>query len=94
VQPLFDVGDRYGALYAKMLALLERLDSNELDRRQERRDAVDMLPAGTLASLWLDIDAADTLSAEPGDHRDAVDRHIRAIEDWLERLEDDHLKRD
>jgi hypothetical protein len=53
-----------------------------------------MLPAGTLASLWLDIDAADTLSAEPGAHRDAVDRHIRAIEDWLERLEDDHLKRD
>lgn len=94
VQPLFDVADRYGALYAKMLALLERLDSNEIDRRKERRDAVDMLPAGTLASLWLDIDAVDTLSAEPGAHRDAVDRHIRAIEDWLERLEDDHLKRD
>src|ERR1700692_797207 len=65
VQPLFDVADRYGALYAKMLALLERLDSNEIDRRKERRDAVDMLPAGTLASLWLDIDAVDTLSAEP-----------------------------
>ena len=94
VQPLFDVADRYGALYAKMLALLERLDSNEIDRRKERRDAVDMLPAGTLASLWLDIDAADTLSAEPGAHRDAVDQHIRTIEDWLGRLEDDHLKRD
>jgi hypothetical protein len=37
VQPFFEIGDRYGALYAKMLALLERLDSKELDRRQERR---------------------------------------------------------
>src|ERR1700759_5003935 len=27
VQPFFAIGDRYGALYAKMLALLERLDT-------------------------------------------------------------------
>jgi hypothetical protein len=32
VQPFFDISDRYGALYAKMLALLEHLDSKELDR--------------------------------------------------------------
>jgi uncharacterized protein len=91
VQPFFDIGDRYGALYAKMLALLERLDSKELDRRQERRDAVDMLPSGTLASLWLDIDASEEPSAAPDDHGDAVDRHIRAIEDWLRGLEEEHF---
>jgi hypothetical protein len=74
-----------------MLALLERLDSEEIGRRQERRDAVDLLPAGTLASLWLDIDAADQLSAAAGDHGDAVDRHIRAIQDWLDSLEDERF---
>jgi uncharacterized protein len=73
------------------LALLERLDSKELDRRQERRDAVNMLPSGTLASLWLDIDASEEPSAAPDDHGDAVDRHIRAIEDWLRGLEVVHL---
>lgn len=74
-----------------MLALLERFNSKELDRRQERRDAIDMLPSGTLASLWLDIDASDEPSAALHDQYDAVDRHIRAIEDWLGGLEEKHF---
>jgi Fe-S-cluster containining protein len=91
VQPFFEIGDRYGALYAKMLALLESLDSKELDRRQERRDAVDMLPAGALASLWVDIDASVGPADASGDLSDTVDRHIRAIDDWLHGLEAAHL---
>jgi hypothetical protein len=73
-----------------MLALLERLDSKELDRRQERRDAVDMLPAGTLASLWLTSTRPMSCRRRPA-IGDAVDRHIRAIEDWLPVVEDEHL---
>jgi Fe-S-cluster containining protein len=91
VQPFFEIGDQYGALYAKMLALLVRLDSKELDRRQERRDAADMLPAGALASLWVDIDASVGPAEASGDLSDTVDRHIRTIEDWLHGLEVVHL---
>jgi hypothetical protein len=37
-----------------------------------------------------DIDTSDELSARPA-IGDAVDRHIRAIEDWLPVVEDEHL---
>ena len=45
-----------------MVEMLGKLDPDELDRRPERRAAIDELPAGTKASMWVDIDAtiADT----------------------------------
>ena len=54
-RPFFHVGDRYSALYAKMLALLERLNSKELDCCQERRDAVDVPPVHHIHAIenWL-----------------------------------------
>jgi len=82
VQPFFNVGDRYGELYARMLEVLEEIDPSELDQRQERRDAIDELPAGSRASSFMDIDA--TLGdAAPEDFDEAVNDHIRSVEKWL-----------
>jgi hypothetical protein len=53
--------------------------------------AVDMLPAGVLASLWVDIDASVGPAEASGDLSNRVDCHIRAIEDWLHGLEVVHL---
>jgi hypothetical protein len=60
--PFFEMSERYGKLYQRMVALLEKLDPDELDRRPERRAAIDELPAGTQASMWVDIDATITAS--------------------------------
>lgn len=87
VQRFFEMSDRYGALYAKMLALLETLDPEELDRRKQRREAVDGLPPGTEASVWLDIDA--TVSSNLDDAlglEEAVTRHILSISAWIDRV--------
>jgi len=51
------MSERYGKLYQRMVDVLEKLDPDELDRRPERRAAVDELAAGTIASMWVDIDA-------------------------------------
>ena len=85
--PFFDMSERYGKLYQRMVDVLEKLDPDELDRRSERRAAVDELAAGTIASMWVDIDAtiADS-STNTGDQVSidkAIDRHIKAIEAWL-----------
>ena len=90
--PFFEISERYGKLYQKMLDLLERLDPEELDQRPERRAAIDELPAGTLASMWVDIDAtiADANSGTPDIEisiEEAVDSHIGAIEVWIGTLE-------
>jgi len=89
--PFFDMSERYGKLYQRMVDVLEKLDPDELDRRRERRAAVDELPAGTIASIWVDIDAT---IADPGPNSGdqvsidgAVDRHIKAVEAWLAALE-------
>jgi uncharacterized protein len=84
--PFFEMGDRYGSLYARMLSLLEALDPGELERRHVRREAVDELPFGTHASPWLDIDA--TLGEEgSGLNPDqAVLLHVQNIERALEEL--------
>jgi Fe-S-cluster containining protein len=88
--PFFEMSERYGKLYQKMVDMLEKLDPEELDRRSDRRAAIDELPAGTLASMWVDIEAAiaDTKSK----YRDvsieeAVDLHVAAIEAWIGTLE-------
>jgi Fe-S-cluster containining protein len=41
VGPFFAMGDRYGALYQRMVDVLESLDPEELGRRAARRDDVE-----------------------------------------------------
>ena len=44
------MGDRYGDLYDRMVAIMERIDpDDDPERRYERRLAVDELDIGTLA---------------------------------------------
>jgi hypothetical protein len=86
-KPFFEMSDRYGALYTRMVDLLQSLDPEEFDRRQERRGAVDNLPPGTLAFIWLDIDATDQLNTDrPVDMDHAVARHIRRIDAWIDQI--------
>jgi uncharacterized protein len=86
--PFFEMSERYGQLYQRMVGMLEKLDPDELDRRSERRAAIDELPAGTLASLWMDIDATvGGVSSTGTGIEDAVDFHIGTIEAWLDSLE-------
>jgi hypothetical protein len=88
--PFFDMSERYGKLYQRMVDVLEKLDPDELDRRSERRAAVDELPAGTIASMWVDVDATIDSDPNTGDQVSidgAVDRHIKALEAWLAGLE-------
>jgi len=88
--PFFEMSERYGRLYQKMVETLEKLDPSELERRADRRAAIDDLPAGTLASMWIDIEAA--IADAKSKYRDvsieeAVDLHIAAIEAWIGTLE-------
>jgi len=73
-----------------MIDMLEKRDPEELDRRSERRAEIDELPAGTLASVWMDIDAT-TGSLDLGNSpisgiEEAIAHHINAIEAWLNSL--------
>lgn len=56
VAPFFEMGDRYGAVYQRMVDRLESLDSDELKRRASRRNDVDDTKPGLAASPWIDID--------------------------------------
>ena len=89
--PFFDTSERYGKLYQRMVDVLKKLDPDELDRRSERRAAVDELPAGTIASMWVDVDAtiagSSPNTANQASIDEAVDRHIKALEAWLAGLE-------
>ncbi|MCK1641650.1 YkgJ family cysteine cluster protein [Bradyrhizobium sp. 157] len=87
--PFFEMSERYGKLYQAMVDLLEKLDPDELDRRPERRAAIDELPAGTLASMWVDIDL--TIAHANMNSRDqhvsveeAINIHIQSIEVWIQ----------
>ena len=85
--------ERYGKLYQRMVEILGKLDPDELDRRPERRAAIDELPAGTKASMWVDIDAtiADTNTTNHDQHvsvEKAIDLHVERIETWIRTLED------
>lgn len=92
--PYFAMADRYGALYDRMVAVLERLDPGEdVDRRAERRAEIDELDAGTLATAWFDVDA--TVGAYcrargrpvPTEIEALVELHLMAIDAWLEQIE-------
>ena len=72
-----------------MVDMLEKLGSDELDRRPERRAAIDELPAGTLATMWVDIDAtiAGANVGGQANIEEAVDLHIGAVEAWIRSFE-------
>jgi hypothetical protein len=86
--PFFEMSERYGKLYQKMVDMLEKLDPEELDRRSDRRAAIDELPPGKLASRWVDIDASVADAGGVSNLgiktiEEAIDGHIRTIEAWL-----------
>jgi Fe-S-cluster containining protein len=90
----FAMADRYGELYDRMVAVMERLDPEEdLERRAERRAEIDELEAGTLATAWFDVDAAVTTYCRerslpvPTRIEALVDLHLRAVNAWLDTLE-------
>ena len=91
--PYFAMGDRYGALYERMVALLERLEPDESERRAERRAEVNEMQAGTVATSFFDVDAtvgeycrARNLPV-PTEIDELVDFHIRAVNAWLDEFE-------
>ncbi len=90
VAPFFAMGDRYGAVYAKMIDKLESLDPDELQRRTDRRKQVEAMASGSAASPWIDIDktVAGFCDAKgrtaPGTIEGSVAMHIEAIELWVE----------
>jgi hypothetical protein len=83
------MGDRYGAVYAKMVDALEGVDPDELERRPDRRKNVEETAAGTAASPWIDIDKTVVSFCEtnrramPNDIESTVAMHIEAIESWV-----------
>ena len=91
--PYFAMGDRYGAVYERMVALLERMAPAENERRAERRAEVDEMDAGAVATSFFDVDAtvADYCRAEnlavPTEIDELIDFHIRALTVWLDELE-------
>jgi len=92
--PYFAMSDRYGKLYDRMVAIMERLDPDEdTDRRTERRADVDEMDAGTLATHWFDIDAAvgaycrERRLSVPTEIDALVDLHLAAVGAWLDGLE-------
>jgi hypothetical protein len=91
--PYFAMGDRYGALYERMVALLERLEPDESERRAERRAEVNEMQAGAVATSFFDVDAtvgeycrARNLPV-PTEIDELVDFHIRAVNAWLDEFE-------
>ena len=92
--PYFAMSGRYGELYDRMAAIMERIDPGEdVDRRTERRAEVDEMGAGTLATSWFDVDATvgaycrERALAVPGDIDALVDLHLKAVGAWLDALE-------
>ena len=88
------MADRYGELYDRMVAVLERLDpAEDVDRRTERRAEIDELDAGTLATAWFDVDATvaaycrERARPVPTAIEALVDLHLEAVGAWLDALE-------
>jgi hypothetical protein len=80
------MSERYGNLYQKMVDILEKLDPEELNRRSERRSAIDELSPGRLASMWVDVDATIPWRDDRLNIEEVVRQHIGAIEAWLDTL--------
>ena len=89
VAPFFEMGDRYGLVYQRMVDRLESIDPDELELRQSSRNDVDETEAGIAASPWIDIDKTITEFCKanrrpvPDDIEGAVAIHIEAIISWI-----------
>lgn len=90
----FALADRYGAIYDRMVEVLERFTPEEdVDRRAERRAEIDEMAAGTLATTWFDVDAIvinycrEHTMPVPADVDALVDLHLAALGRWLDWLE-------
>jgi uncharacterized protein len=92
-EPYFRNSDRYGVLYDKMLAILEKAAPDELDRRQGRREEIDELPVGSRASAFMDIDSMLRTSWQD-DPDDVVARHIQTVENWLQSADEEVSRTD
>ena len=92
VAPFFEMGDRYGAVYQRMVDRLESLDPDELERRPSRRNDVDETESGLAASHWIDIDKtiAEFCKANqrpmPADIAETTAMHIEALDSWIASL--------
>src|SRR5207253_2475897 len=92
LEPYFEMNERFTALYHRMVDVLSRLNEAEDHLRLERREAVNEMTPGALASSFLDVDATvwrychDHALEPPADTAGLMDLHIRAIEEWLDRL--------
>jgi Fe-S-cluster containining protein len=91
--PYFAMGDRYGELYDRMVAVLERLAPDEASRVGERRAEIDEMDVGSLASSFMDVDATVAAYCRewslpvPAEIDALVDLHIRAVDAWLTAFE-------
>jgi uncharacterized protein len=85
----FEMGDRYGAVYQRMIDRLASLDADELQRRPSRRNDVDQTEPGFAASPWIDIDKTVSEFCDanrrpvPDDIEGTVAIHIEALETWV-----------
>jgi Fe-S-cluster containining protein len=92
VAPFFEMGDRYAAIYQRMLDVLESLDSDELEKRSDRRKDVEETASGIAASPWIDIDKTVAAFCKanrrpiPDDIGGVVAVHIEAINAWIASL--------
>jgi hypothetical protein len=90
--PFFEMGDRYGVVYQRMIERLASLDANELQRRSSRRTDVEQTEPGLAASPWIDIDktVSEFCKANgrpmPDDVEGTVAVHIEALETWVASL--------
>lgn len=88
------MGDRYGELYDRMAAVMERFDLEEgVERRAECRAEINELDAGTPATAWFDVDATvgtycrERALSVPTDVDALVNMHLKAVGAWLDALE-------
>jgi hypothetical protein len=83
------MGDRYGAVYERMVDLPERMAPAENERRAE----VDEMDAGAVATSFFDVDAtvADYCRARnlavPSEIDALIGLHLKALGAWLDELE-------
>ena len=97
VEPYLEWARRYGALYGRMLGLLERLGVEaRIDAPETAAEAVAAAAPGAATeplSSWQDVDASLAAYcrargiAVPAGIDEAVDLHLRAMGEWLDDLE-------
>jgi Fe-S-cluster containining protein len=92
--PYFAMGDRYGEIYDRMVAVMERSDpAEDTERRTQRRAEVDELDPGVLATALFDVDATvgeycrERGLTVPTEIDAIVELHLQALNAWIDSLE-------